>query len=98
MRDSARRLGLASDMLRQSIELDVTGESVPHITPEQIGRFKIAAHSVEEQRARCASVDLEDQRIRQLEKQTEELVDRLREYRSSLISAAVTGQLDMASS
>lgn len=86
---------LASDMFRQSIEVDLTGVSVPHISPEQILRFKVPVLSVEEQKARCATADIEDQRVRELEGQTRELLERLREYRSSLISAAVTGQLDV---
>lgn len=86
---------LASDMFRQSIEVDLTGVSVPHISPEQILRFKVPVLSLEEQDARCAKADIEDERIRELEGQTKELLERLGEYRSSLISAAVTGQLDM---
>lgn len=86
---------LASDMFRQSVEVDLTGVSVPHISPEQILRFQVPVLSPEEQDARCAAADLEDKRIRELEAQTGALMGRLREYRSSLISAAVTGQLQV---
>lgn len=89
---------LASDMFRQSIEVDLTGVSVPHISPEQILRFKVPVLSLEEQDARCTSADLEDERIRELELRTGELLERLREYRSSLVSAAVTGRLNISDS
>lgn len=87
---------LASDMFRQSIEVDLTGVSVPHISPEQILQFKVPVLSLDEQEARCAAADAEGSRIRELEGNTDMLLERLREYRSSLISAAVTGQLDVS--
>jgi type I restriction enzyme, S subunit len=88
---------LASDMFRQSIEVELTGVSVPHISPEQILRFKVPVLTLEEQDGRCAIADVEDQRIQELELHTTKLLERLREYRSSLISSAVTGQIDLTS-
>jgi type I restriction enzyme S subunit len=88
---------LMSDMFRQSIEVDLTGVSVPHISPDQILRFKVPVLSLQEQDARCAKADLEDQKIRKLEEHTGSMLRHLREYRSSLISAAVTGQIDVGS-
>lgn len=87
---------LASDMFRQSVEAELTGVSVPHISPEQILRFRVPVLSPAEQDSRCAVADEEDRRIRILEAHAAEHIDRLREYRSSLISAAVTGQLDIS--
>jgi type I restriction enzyme S subunit len=84
---------LISDMFRQSIEVDLTGVSVPHISPDQILRFKVPVLSLQEQGARCAIADWEDQKIRKLEEHTGSMLGHLREYRSSLISAAVTGQI-----
>lgn len=88
---------LASDAFRQSVEVELTGVSVPHISPEQILRFKVPALTIEEQSTRCALADDEVMRIESLEALTTEMLEALREYRSSLISAAVTGQMDVAS-
>jgi type I restriction enzyme S subunit len=40
---------LASDAFRQSVEVELTGVSVPHISPDQILRFKVPALTPEEQ-------------------------------------------------
>lgn len=84
---------LVSDEFRQSVEVDLTGVSVPHLSPEQILRFKVPVLTVDEQRVRCDVADRQLLKIEQLEAHTLQMLDRLREYRSSLISAAVTGQL-----
>ena len=88
---------LSSDEFRQSVEVDLTGVSVPHISPEQILGFKVPVLTPEEQIERCEAADRELLRIDQLQSHTILMLSRLREYRSSLISAAVTGQLDVAS-
>ena len=88
---------LSSDEFRQSIEVEMTGVSVPHISPEQVLRFKVPILSPTEQAARCHAADFAVLRIEQLEVHTTGMLGRLREYRSSLISAAVTGQLGINS-
>lgn len=87
---------LSSDEFRQSIEVELTGVSVPHISPEQILRFKVPVLSLAEQHSRCEAADKDIDRINELEVQTSEMLGALREYRASLISAAVTGQLDIS--
>lgn len=87
---------LASDAFRQSVEVDLTGVSVPHISPEQVLRFKVPVLTCDEQRVRCNAADDELLKVKHLEAHTSEMLDRLREYRSSLISAAVTGQLNVS--
>ena len=86
---------LSSDSFRQSVEVELTGVSVPHISPEQILRFKVPAISTEEQVVRCSLADAELERLLTLDAHTSAMLNSLREYRSSLISAAVTGQLDI---
>lgn len=86
---------LASDRFRQSVEVEMTGVSVPHISPDQVLSFKIPVLSLAAQEQRCKLADEEISRIEQLVRHTTAMLDRLREYRSSLISAAVTGQLDL---
>jgi type I restriction enzyme S subunit len=84
---------LASDSFRQTVEVDLTGVSVPHISPEQVLGFKVPVLSPSEQEARCKAADRQTKQLRSLEVHTLEMLARLREYRSSLISAAVTGQM-----
>lgn len=87
---------LASDAFRQSIEMELTGVSVPHISPEQVLGFKVPVLSPDEQDVRCAEADRQTESLQVLSAQTDELLSRLREYRASLISAAITGQLDIS--
>lgn len=87
---------LSSDAFRQSIEVDLTGVSVPHISPEQVLGFKVPVLTPEEQDVRCAEADRQTEALQGLGTHTDGLLNRLREYRSSLISAAVTGQLDLS--
>lgn len=87
---------LASDAFRQSVEVDLTGVSVPHISPEQVLAFKVPVLTPQEQDARCSDADQQTESLHELARHAEGMLNRLREYRSSLISAAVTGQLDLS--
>ena len=87
---------LASDAFRQSVEVDLTGVSVPHISPEQVLAFKVPVLTLQEQDARCAEADRQTEALHSLAQHADGMLSRLREYRSSLISAAVTGQLDIS--
>ncbi len=48
------------------------------------------------QRAIADFLDLETARLQQIQVTTQQSIDRLKEYRSALITAAVTGQIDVA--
>jgi len=87
---------LASDVFRQSVEVEMTGVSVPHLSPEQILRFKVPVLSLDEQAERCGRAERALSGISKLQEHTDNMLTRLREYRSSLISAAVTGRLDIS--
>ncbi|WP_163376958.1 restriction endonuclease subunit S [Dietzia sp. Alg238-R159] len=72
-----------------------TGVSVPHISPGQVASFAIPKPPLHEQRkiadfldVRCASIDA------LIDKATE-MIDVLGEYRSALITNAVTGRIDV---
>lgn len=95
MRQRFLAYALSSDAFRQSVEMDLTGVSVPHISPEQILSFKVPILTLEEQDSRCEEADRQAAVLRNLSEHTESLLYRLREYRSSLISAAVAGQLTL---
>lgn len=86
---------LSSDKFRQSIEFELSGISVPHISPEQITRFRVPLLSIEVQHSRCTSADAELAEIDQLISVTVEMVAALQELRSTTITDAVLGRIDV---
>ena len=76
---------------------ETTGVSVPHISPEQIGRFVIPVPPVEEQEAVAIFVQQTVERFNALTAGATTAVDLLQERRTALISAAVTGKIDVRS-
>jgi type I restriction enzyme S subunit len=72
-----------------------TGVSVPHVSPDQVASFPVPQPSHQEQlqivahlKARCAQVDA-------LIVKAKRVIDTLREYRSALITDAVTSKIDV---
>lgn len=63
-----------------------------------VGRFPISVPPIEEQRAIAAFLDRETARVDALVGQAELAVERLLEYRSALITHAVTGGIDVRGS
>ena len=88
---------LASALFKAYVEPDLTGVSVPHISPEQILSFQIPVPHIDEQRkiGRCIKDQLDQ--MSALFQQASESVELLQERRSALISAAVTGKIDVRS-
>lgn len=74
--------------------MTATGVKMPRTSPEQIGRFRLAVPSLDEQARVAATIDREARRIDEAQTQLTSLLHLLRERRQALISAAVTGQLD----
>lgn len=72
-----------------------TGVSVPHVSPEQILNYAFALPSDEEQVRMLRHIESESKKMESLAHQIDNAISRLNEYRSSLISAAVTGQIDV---
>lgn len=91
-------LALRSEASRRQIELGASGasSSMQNISQDVIRELVVAFPPIEEQH----EIVLQSTRIRQrttvLAEHVEGHIGRLREYRSSLISAAVTGQLDIS--
>ena len=71
------------------------GVSYPAIDASKMSSFPISIPEIEEQRAIAAFLDRETERIDGLIKKIHEAIDRLKEYRATLISAAVTGKIDV---
>ena len=72
-----------------------TGVSYPAVNASEIGDISITVPSQEEQIAIASYLDRETAKIDRLVEKVEEALDRLQEYRTALITAAVTGKIDV---
>jgi type I restriction enzyme, S subunit len=86
---------LSSEMFVAHFSPDTTGVSVPHISPEQINNFVIPVPPVTEQRMIVEFVEIESAKFDTLTTEAQRAIDLLQERRTALISAAVTGQIDV---
>ncbi len=86
---------LSSEMFVAHFLPDTTGVSVPHISPEQINNFIIPVPPVNEQEAIVDFVKTETDKFNTLTAEAQHAIDLLQERRTALISAAVTGQIDV---
>jgi type I restriction enzyme S subunit len=86
---------LSSEMFVAHFSPDTTGVSVPHISPEQIGNFIIPVPPITEQEAIVAFVGTETAKFDALTAEAERGIELLQERRTALISAAVTGKIDV---
>jgi type I restriction enzyme S subunit len=75
----------------------LTGVSVPHISGDQIAAFRFHLISIREQQSATKECEQTLAKIRRLEKKVLQSVDHLHELRSVLITAAVTGRIDLTS-
>ena len=67
----------------------------PNLAMEAMERLVVVLPPIHEQRAIAAFLDRETERIDVLVRQVESNIERLREYRTALITAAVTGKIDV---
>lgn len=86
---------LASELFKTYVEPDLTGVSVPHISAEQIMSFQISVPEIDEQRRISSFIRNQLDQMTALFAQASESVELLQERRSALISAAVTGKIDV---
>jgi len=86
---------LSSEMFVAHFSPDTTGVSVPHISPEQINNFVIPVPPLTEQEAIVAFVSSQAVKLDALTAEAERAIDLLQERRTALISAAVTGKIDV---
>lgn len=89
------RLLLTSRRFLAYFEPIMTGVSVPHISPDQVGSFRFEFAEMTEQAARASAAVCKRKKMDAVREQTDQSIDRLKEYRSALITAAVTGQIDV---
>lgn len=74
---------------------EVTGVSVPHISPEQISSFLIPLPPLDEQLLINDFLEMNTAKLDQMIQKVETAISKLTEYRSALITAAVTGKIDV---
>jgi type I restriction enzyme, S subunit len=86
---------IGSSHFRLALEGETTGVSVPHISGDQIGAFTYRLPSPTEQALLSAALQSHDDlRVRQAEQVDRQLVV-LAERQQALVTAAVTGQIDV---
>jgi type I restriction enzyme S subunit len=68
---------------------------IPHLTGEELRRFRFPRPPVEEQQAIVEALDRQTDALELLKSEAQRAIDLLQERRSALISAAVTGQIDV---
>ncbi len=73
----------------------VTGAAQPKLTSDRLGSIRLPKPPPAEQAAIAAYLDLETAKLDALVGKVEMAVERLQEYRTALITAAVTGKIDV---
>ncbi|WP_462387970.1 restriction endonuclease subunit S [Acidovorax sp. Q11] len=86
---------LSSEMFVAHFSPETTGVSVPHISPDQINKFIIPIPPISEQIAIVNEMKMRLAQFGELIAESEIAVSLLQERRTALISAAVTGQIDV---
>ncbi len=79
----------------ESVVAASTGVSYPAIDESRLGNIRVPLPDLETQKTIADYLDRETTRIDRLVEKTEQSINRLREHRAALITAAVTGQLDV---
>ena len=86
---------MASSVGQEQIFAEIDGASRDAVTFAEIGNFITPKSPLEEQRRIAKHVEHRTSRIYSLIEKIEEGIERLNGYRTALISAAVTGQIDV---
>ncbi len=86
---------LSSGMFSAYFSPDTTGVSVPHISPEQINNFEIAIPPMAEQEVIADYLSTQAFKFDRLIEEADFANGLLKERRTALISAAVTGKIDV---
>ena len=69
--------------------------TINHLTATQLRHYRVAFPPGHQQRAIAASLDCKTTKIDALVAKVHEAIDHLKELRTALISAAVTGKIDV---
>lgn len=81
--------------LKEQLVLLANSTTLPILNAERLGRLELKIFDLDEQRRHCANMDALLQHEAGTAVKIITSIDRLKEYRSALITAAVTGQIDV---
>ncbi|MCK4937495.1 MAG: restriction endonuclease subunit S [Methanosarcinales archaeon] len=81
--------------VRVKLNMNATGSTYDAVSTDTVGNMVIVSPSLPEQCAIAAFIDRETWHIDILTTKVRESISKLREYRTALISAAVTGKIDV---
>lgn len=87
---------LLSSLFDTQIDLLSAGSTIQHFGPTHLGRMKAPLPPHDEQKKIARFLDDRVPLIRRAREQTEDSQSKLKEFRAALITAAVTGQIDVA--
>lgn len=94
--NSPRFVFYALSVLRDLFEMESKKSAVPGVDRNDLHVYSVAVPPVEEQEAIAKHLDAIVGRIDGIVRRTATSVEKLREYRQALITAAVTGKLDVS--
>lgn len=86
---------MMADPFQRQLQSLSTGSTAEGLKASKLNGLRIAAPSVYEQRSIAIFLDRETAKLDALVTKVREAIERLREYRTALISAAVTGKIDV---
>ena len=86
---------MVSGEFMDQVESMKTGSTIQHFGPSHLAQMRVALPPADEQRLIAIFLDEETAKIDTLIAETERFVELARERRSALITAAVTGQIDV---
>ncbi|OZB84618.1 MAG: hypothetical protein B7X28_00040 [Halothiobacillus sp. 13-55-253] len=86
---------LQSDMVREQLGLAMTGSCQPNFGPTHLNSIMVAIPEQDEQSAIVEYLSIETYKLDTLITEAQRAIDLLQERRTALISAAVTGQIDV---
>ncbi|MCC6077422.1 restriction endonuclease subunit S [Pseudomonas sp. GCM10022188] len=86
---------VVSDLFSTQIDFFKAGSTIQHFGPTHLSQMFVVCPPLDEQGAIARHIESETQRIDELVTKTERSSELLKERRSALITAAVTGQIDL---
>ena len=86
---------LSGHCIQERVRFRAVQAAQPNLSLGNIGEFVVPVLPATEQETVTAYLDRETARIDALTGKVREAIERLREYRTALISAAVTGKIDV---
>jgi len=86
---------IANPRFHMHVDLEKSDPAIPHVSGWAIAHYPVLLPPLEEQEAIVEHIERETTKIDALIAKVGEAIKRLKEYRTALISAAVTGKIDV---